>query len=88
MNCEIVELPDDVVYTKTEYRGRAILLIAKVTEHNSDKYWLCCHKCNLMAGLGDHDVVITDGKVTISPSISCPNDKCKAHYFIKNGVVC
>lgn len=51
------------------------------------KYWLRCHKCGLSANLGEHEVSIIDGIITISPSISCPNEKCDAHYWIKDSEV-
>ena len=52
------------------------------------RFWLQCHKCGLKANLGDHDSVeVIDGLVTISPSCDCPNAKCPAHYWIKNGIV-
>ena len=53
----------------------------------NSKYMLRCHKCGLVANLGDHDVKIVDGKVTISPSCDCPNSECDAHYWIKDGQV-
>lgn len=56
-------------------------------EKPNSKYWLRCHKCNLSANLGDHDVKIIDGIITINPSIECPNTKCNNHYYIKNGKV-
>ena len=86
MNCEVIELPNDAIATKTEYKGKCILLIAKVTEHNKDKHWLCCYKCGLLGSLGDHSVFIVDTSVTVEPSILCP--RCNEHYFIKKGVVC
>lgn len=53
------------------------------SEPPNSKYWLRCHKCGLSANLGDHEVVIENGLITISPSISCPNEKCDAHYWIR-----
>jgi len=69
--------------------GESILyeLSSSFTDKPNSKYWLRCHKCGLAANLGDHDVSVIDGIVTISPSIMCPNTKCDAHYWIKNGEV-
>lgn len=56
--------------------------------HPNSKFWLRCHKCGLVANLGSHDLVeITDGLVTIHPSILCPRQSCGAHYFIKKGEI-
>lgn len=53
------------------------------------KFFLNCYKCGIVANLGDHDKVdVTDGIVDIWPSILCPRDSCKEHYFIKNGETC
>ena len=53
------------------------------------KYFLNCYKCKIVANLGDHErVEIKDGVVSIWPSILCPRESCKEHYFIKNGIVC
>ncbi len=62
-------------------------LASSFTDKPNSKYWLRCHKCGLSANLGDHDVTIKDGAVTINPSIMCPNSKCDAHYWIKDGQV-
>jgi len=56
-------------------------------EKPNSKYWLRCHKCGVSANLGDHEVIINDGIITINPSIQCPNEECNAHYWIKNGEV-
>lgn len=88
MDCEIIELPDDVVYGKPEYKGRCILLIAKITPANNSKYWVHCYKCHVVAHLDVHTVSIIDEKVTLDPSVLCPVEKCKEHYFIRDGKVC
>lgn len=85
MECEIIELGDDVAFAKPEYRGRCILVIAKVTTHNSDKFWIHCYNCHLLARITNHTVKITNDKATIRASILCP--KCQEHYFVTNGVV-
>ncbi|MBL4817954.1 MAG: hypothetical protein JKY15_01805 [Deltaproteobacteria bacterium] len=52
------------------------------------RFFLNCYKCGIVANLGDHDKVeIKDGVVTIFPSILCPRDSCKEHYFITDGVI-
>lgn len=88
MECEIIELENDVIYSKPEYKGRCILVIAKVTNANKDKFWLHCYKCHILANLGEHVVKIDEGKiVTLNPSVLCPRDSCKEHYWIKNGKI-
>jgi hypothetical protein len=52
------------------------------------RFYLQCYQCGIIANLGDHDQVdVINGVVTISPSILCPRESCKAHYFIKNGEI-
>lgn len=62
-------------------------LKSNYTDKPNSKFWLTCFKCGVTANLGDHDVEIKDGKVTIFPSILCPREECKKHYYIRNGVV-
>ncbi len=58
------------------------------TEKPNSKYWLTCFKCGVSANVGDHDVSITDGLITISPSILCPRiGKCDNHYYIRQSEV-
>ena len=83
--CEIIELDNDVVATLPEYKGRCILVIAKVTEHNPDKYWLHCYNCHVLARITNHTVQIKDGNASIRASILCP--KCQEHYFVTVGRV-
>ena len=56
-------------------------------EKPNSKYWLRCHKCGISANLGDHEVTINNGSITISPSIMCPVQGCGAHYWIKDSEV-
>jgi len=88
MECEVIELPNDVLYSKPEYKGRCILLIAKVTDANKEKFWLHCYKCGIVASLAVHTVKIDEPNiVSLYPSVLCPNEKCQFHYFIKNGQI-
>lgn len=50
--------------------------------------WLSCHKCGEVGLLSDHTITEhEDGTITVEPSIVCPNDKCDAHYFIRNNEI-
>jgi hypothetical protein len=42
----------------------------------NSRYWLRCHKCSMVANLGDHDITIQGENITISPSILCPREGC------------
>lgn len=53
----------------------------------NSRFWLRCFKCGMVANLGDHEVQVVDGIITINPSILCPRESCQNHYFIKNGEI-
>lgn len=57
------------------------------TDKPNSKYWLTCFKCGVTANLGDHEVIIENNIITISPSILCPRKECGNHYYIKNSEV-
>ena len=56
------------------------------TAEESELWLLGCPSCGLVASLR-HDVVVIDGKPTITPSVVCPGNGCGAHYFVVNGEV-
>lgn len=84
MDCEIITLDDDVVYSRPEWGDRCILVIAKLTHHNQHKYWIHCFKCHVTANVPLHTVKIKDGLASLWASIECPNKKCREHYFIRD----
>lgn len=50
--------------------------------------WLGCYKCGQMALLSDHTITEnSNGTITVEPSIVCPNEKCDAHYHIRNNEI-
>lgn len=79
-----------------ETAGPSVLVVAKIPHSPKNpygrigKYHIQCYKCGFICHLSHliHTVEITNGKVTITPSILCPIEKCKEHYFIKDGEVC
>ena len=76
-------------YLPPKIIGESVMyeLSSSFTDLPNSKYWLRCHKCGLSANLGDHNVTVIDGVITISPSILCPNSEFDAHYWIKDGQV-
>lgn len=67
--------------------GDSVLVVAKLPEGQRGKYNLKCYKCGFICHLGNHTVKIVDGKVTLTPSVLCPIESCKEHYYIRNGLV-
>jgi hypothetical protein len=61
----------------------------RVPAHDGGVHWfLSCIDCGKEGALSSHDVQLhEDGTVTVSPSIQCPFDGCKAHYFIRRSEV-
>jgi len=73
--------------------GESILIVAKIPDSKENpggligKYHLKCFKCGFICHLGKHTVEIIDEKVTLTPSVLCPIEKCKEHYWIRNGTI-
>jgi len=67
-----------------------VIELAEAYIHNTPnfRYWLRCYRCGSVGSLSEHDVLVEDGLVTLTPSVICPNPDCKAHYFIKKGEIC
>jgi phage terminase large subunit GpA-like protein len=50
-------------------------------------YIVCCPKCGKCSQT-DHEVLTeADGTLTFSPSLICPHESCRAHYWIKAGKI-
>jgi len=89
MDVQIIQAPDGRIPTEPMGTSRIYVLPNPfdAAKPNS-KYYLVCHKCNMGAALTNHEITWNDGKPTINPSISCPNEsECDAHYWIKDGQV-
>lgn len=86
MEVSIRYLNDDKVIGKEE-PGTSVLVVTTEPKDSVWKYHLKCYKCGFVCGLADHIVQIIDEKVTLTPSVLCPIEKCQAHYFIKDGKV-
>ena len=91
MKTKFVKLPpNDIAYShKIGVPTNSILyeMSSAYTDKPNSKYWLTCFKCGVTANLGDHDVIIENKIITISPSILCPRSECGNHYYIKNSEV-
>jgi len=92
MEVSIIYLPDNKVIGH-ETPGDSVLYVAKIpiSKENPEgligKYHLKCYNCGFICHLGNHTIQIINEKVTLDPSVLCPIEKCKAHYWIKDGVV-
>lgn len=92
MQTTIKYLPNNIVISH-ETPGDSVLIVANIPDSLENpggiigKFHLKCFKCGFICHLGNHKVEIIDGKVTLTPSVLCPIEKCKEHYFIRNGEV-
>ena len=83
--------PADNPYASDYMTEKGIPIIYRMTDAVDGSlgfrpvYWLRCYNCNLVANLSRHDVSVQNARVTVSPSIQCP--ECPAHYYIKDGAV-
>jgi hypothetical protein len=49
-----------------------------------ERYMICCPRCSSEQVI-PHIIRIVNNLPTIVPAVIC--DKCKAHYFVKNGAI-
>ena len=88
MEVQIIESKDGRIPAEPKGTSRIYILPSRFDPNNpNSKYYLKCHKCNHGATLQNHNITWHDGKITVHPSILCPNPKCDAHYWIKDGQV-
>lgn len=50
--------------------------------------WYHCHHCDEDILIKDHQIQqLPDGTISITPSLVCPTEGCKGHFYITNSEV-
>ena len=87
MDCEVIDIGDEPLRTKNEYKDRLILVKRNATEDDPETQYLKCPGCNILHPLTNYTVDSTDDIVTITEEFECqvPSDGRKFH--VTNGVL-
>ena len=87
MECEIINIGDEQLKTKNEYKGRLILIQRNVSELEPETLWLKCHGCNCIHPLTDYTVDSTDDIVNITEEFTCLAVSDGRKFHVTNGIL-
>ncbi len=76
--------PDQITIHRATAGERVAPAPGLFVVYPSGEMTLFCPLCGKGAGLSNHTVEFdSDNTVTFSPSVICPGEKCKAHYYVR-----
>ena len=87
MECEIINIADEQLRTKNEYKDRLILIQRNATEDEPETNWLKCPGCNILHPLTDFTIDVTDDIVNITEEFVCKVVSDGQKFHITDGVL-
>ena len=86
---QVVPLKINLVGSDVHFLKPYDLQLTKITDGDQifNGAWYCCHHCKTDILIRDHKIENNNGIITITPSLVCPTENCKGHYWIRNGEI-
>ncbi len=87
MDCEVIDIQDEKLETKNEYKDRLILIKRNATDEDPETNYLKCHGCNILHSLTNYTVDSTNDIVNITEEFKCLVVSDGRKFHVTNGVL-